>query len=152
MHNLLCSYAVVKKSKLIKNFTSKAFDPVTNSTLPVAPCGAIANSMFNDTFELECLVENGPSVFVPLLNTGIAWESDKGQKFKNPSGVGSLELRFQVLIYSELSLTSFALTLSRVFFLESFFKQLLPSAKHIIQPQSCELSYYNYHEQVGITR
>ncbi|XP_075249506.1 cell cycle control protein 50A-like [Convolutriloba macropyga] len=73
----------------------KAFDPVTNSTLPVAPCGAIANSMFNDTFELECLVENGPSVFVPLLNTGIAWESDKGQKFKNPSGVGSLELRFQ---------------------------------------------------------
>lgn len=49
---------------------------------PIAPCGAIANSLFSDTLELYSH-ENGP---VKLLNTDIAWPSDKHIKFRNPSG------------------------------------------------------------------
>lgn len=49
---------------------------------PIAPCGAIANSLFNDTLTLSSR-EHGQ---VPLLNTGIAWSSDKNVKFRNPPG------------------------------------------------------------------
>lgn len=49
---------------------------------PIAPCGAIANSLFNDTLTLMSR-ELGQ---VPLLNTGIAWPSDKTIKFRNPPG------------------------------------------------------------------
>lgn len=46
----------------------------------IVPCGAIANSLFNDTLILHS-DSNGP---VPTLNTGIAWLSDKEIKFRNP--------------------------------------------------------------------
>lgn len=49
---------------------------------PIVPCGAIANSLFNDTLKLRS-VANG---YVPDSNTGIAWPSDKEIKFRNPSG------------------------------------------------------------------
>lgn len=49
---------------------------------PIAPCGAIANSLFNDTLQLKCQ-NNG---FINLLKTGIAWPSDKQVKFRNPPG------------------------------------------------------------------
>lgn len=52
-----------------------------NGTKPIAPCGAIANSLFNDTLELFYGKEQ-----VTLLNTGIAWPSDKEIKFRNPEG------------------------------------------------------------------
>ncbi|XP_030040144.1 cell cycle control protein 50A [Manduca sexta] len=50
---------------------------------PVAPCGAIANSLFNDTLTVfsEDLNEE-----VPVFRTGIAWSSDKDIKFRNPPG------------------------------------------------------------------
>jgi len=50
-----------------------------------APCGAIANSMFNDKITLQ-YSEKGAASWseVPLLKTGIAWPSDKEYKFKNP--------------------------------------------------------------------
>lgn len=54
---------------------------------PIAPCGAIANSLFNDTLELywnDHPIESESKV--PLLNTGIAWPSDKEIKFRNPEG------------------------------------------------------------------
>jgi len=47
---------------------------------PVIPCGAIANSLFNDTL----LLFNPDGIEVPVFNTGIAWPSDKQMKFKNP--------------------------------------------------------------------
>lgn len=47
----------------------------------VVPCGAIANSLFSDEI---ILLRNG--VKVPLLNTDIAWPSDKSIKFHNPPG------------------------------------------------------------------
>ena len=53
----------------------------------IAPCGAIANSLFNDTFEIGWF-NTSRSKFspVPLLQTGIAWATDKGAKFRNPKG------------------------------------------------------------------
>ncbi len=59
---------------------------------PIAPCGAVANSLFNDTLELywnDHPLQEEPSK-VPLLNYNIAWPSDKSldgkSKFKNPEG------------------------------------------------------------------
>jgi len=46
----------------------------------IVPCGAIANSLFNDTITLKRSDDND----VPLIRTGIAWESDKKYKFQNP--------------------------------------------------------------------
>ncbi|KAL4225221.1 Cell cycle control protein 50A [Mactra antiquata] len=56
----------------------------TSYELKIAPCGAIANSLFNDTFSLV-YKSGGGDVNVTLLNTGIAWASDKEVKFNNPS-------------------------------------------------------------------
>jgi len=47
---------------------------------PIVPCGAIANSLFNDTIKLMD-EDNNP---ISLTRTGIAWESDKKYKFQNP--------------------------------------------------------------------
>lgn len=56
---------------------------------PVAPCGAIANSLFNDTFQLELVRSTEPekTLTVPLQRTGIAWWSDKNLKFGNPKNL-----------------------------------------------------------------
>lgn len=51
----------------------------------IAPCGAIANSLFNDTLTLRWN-DRPDSPLVPLLRTGIAWPSDKNIKFRNPPG------------------------------------------------------------------
>jgi len=47
---------------------------------PIVPCGAIANSLFNDTIKMMD-EDNNP---ITLTRTGIAWESDKKYKFQNP--------------------------------------------------------------------
>jgi len=57
-----------------------------NSTHKYAPCGAIANSMFNDTISLLWSKAGADYLTVPVLNTGIAWKSDKEYKFRNPEG------------------------------------------------------------------
>uniref|UniRef100_A0A336N1R8 CSON008764 protein n=1 Tax=Culicoides sonorensis TaxID=179676 RepID=A0A336N1R8_CULSO len=49
---------------------------------PIAPCGAIANSLFSDKLTLKD--SNGQEV--PTIRTGIAWPSDRKIKFKNPPG------------------------------------------------------------------
>jgi len=59
-------------------------DPETKQT--VVPCGAIANSLFNDTLTLFSNKDK-----VPVLNTGIAWPSDKQMKFRNPQ-MGNMTL------------------------------------------------------------
>ncbi|KAK7475270.1 hypothetical protein BaRGS_00033501 [Batillaria attramentaria] len=56
---------------------------VNGTTYGYAPCGAIANSLFNDSFTLTYL---GSNTVVSVLNTGIAWVSDKSVKFRNPAG------------------------------------------------------------------
>lgn len=59
-----------------------------NYTKPIVPCGAVANSLFNDTFKL--LDANGSAV--PLLKTGIAWPHDKKYRFGNPKSSSNLSL------------------------------------------------------------
>ncbi|BFZ05268.1 hypothetical protein BsWGS_08307 [Bradybaena similaris] len=51
-----------------------------SQVLGYAPCGAIANSIFNDTFSLYYL----NTIPVGLLKTGIAWTTDKRNRFNNP--------------------------------------------------------------------
>ncbi|GAA6227353.1 cell cycle control protein 50A-like [Lates japonicus] len=52
--------------------------------LPIAPCGAVANSIFNDSFTLTYIGSSGASHRVPLLRRGITWYTDKNVKFRNP--------------------------------------------------------------------
>jgi len=59
-------------------------DPDTNEIY--APAGAIANSLFNDTLTLYWYNPISGEDKVPLDNKGIAWDSDKRRKFKNPEG------------------------------------------------------------------
>ncbi|NXD38648.1 CC50C protein, partial [Copsychus sechellarum] len=58
------------------------FSTYRNGT-PMAPCGAIANSMFNDTIDLFYR-RNSSVIQVPLLKTGNSWWTDKNVKFRNP--------------------------------------------------------------------
>ncbi|KAL0124978.1 hypothetical protein PUN28_004252 [Cardiocondyla obscurior] len=57
----------------------------------IAPCGAIANSLFSDELRLYSVKHKG---YVPLLRTGIAWPSDKRIKFRNPEYSDKLEDAF----------------------------------------------------------
>uniref|UniRef100_A0A3Q0R1J1 Cell cycle control protein n=1 Tax=Amphilophus citrinellus TaxID=61819 RepID=A0A3Q0R1J1_AMPCI len=68
-------------------YPSKECEPYAHSdNKPIAPCGAIANSMFNDTLELVYNDPNGTNVSISLVSTGIAWWTDKHVKFRNPGG------------------------------------------------------------------
>uniref|UniRef100_A0A8B9L260 Cell cycle control protein n=1 Tax=Astyanax mexicanus TaxID=7994 RepID=A0A8B9L260_ASTMX len=63
---------------------------------PIAPCGAIANSLFNDTLELYYIYPNGSRTLIPLVKKGIAWWTDKHVKFRNPPGNNdNLTITFQ---------------------------------------------------------
>lgn len=53
--------------------------------LPIAPCGAVANSIFNDSFILYYHGSSASPARVPLLRKGITWYTDKNIKFRNPS-------------------------------------------------------------------
>ncbi|KAI0979092.1 hypothetical protein GJ496_008383 [Pomphorhynchus laevis] len=64
------------------------FRSPANSSKFYAPAGAIANSMFNDSFTLHCHIKHAGTiniVRVPWSNTGIAWQTDIAYKFKNPN-------------------------------------------------------------------
>nr|XP_034369989.1 LOW QUALITY PROTEIN: cell cycle control protein 50A-like [Arvicanthis niloticus] len=77
---------------------SKECEPYRrNEDKPIAPCGAIANSMFNDTLELFLVAnESDPKpIPIPLKKKGIAWWSDKNVKFRNPPGRDSLQEKFK---------------------------------------------------------
>lgn len=73
------SEALVKPSKECEPYAS-------HDNKPIAPCGAIANSMFNDSLELFYNDPNGTKVQIHLTKTGIAWWTDKHVKFRNPGG------------------------------------------------------------------
>ncbi|KAG5450945.1 Cell cycle control protein 50A [Clonorchis sinensis] len=69
---------------------SDACEPYrTNSQgVPYAPCGAIANSLFNDTFTLKYHGSPGSPLAQPvrvsMSNKNIAWRSDVEKKFGQP--------------------------------------------------------------------
>ncbi|EDO47858.1 predicted protein [Nematostella vectensis] len=56
------------------------------SGTPTAPCGAIANSLFNDSFKFFYKKSSSDIIPLDLTYKDIAWESDREVKFKNPSG------------------------------------------------------------------
>ncbi|TDH06741.1 hypothetical protein EPR50_G00116260 [Perca flavescens] len=56
----------------------------TQMVSPLPPCGAVANSIFNDSFTLTYHGSSGPSIPVPLLRKGITWYTDKNVKYRNP--------------------------------------------------------------------
>ena len=58
---------------------------VDSNGTPIAPCGAIANSIFNDTFEVSG---------VSISRKNIAWNSDHEGKFNNPEPVNDLKKAF----------------------------------------------------------
>ncbi|XP_049301253.1 cell cycle control protein 50A-like [Anopheles funestus] len=55
-----------------------------NLTLPIAPCGLIANAIFNDTFNLY--QQHTPQRPVPLIGGGSVWPHERTLKFRNPTG------------------------------------------------------------------
>nr|XP_055029045.1 cell cycle control protein 50B [Misgurnus anguillicaudatus] len=66
-----------------------------SNKFPIVPCGALANSMFNDTFELFQIVNNTKKQ-VPLDGKGIAWWTDYNIKYRNPVPVnGSFAKAFE---------------------------------------------------------
>ncbi|XP_071957115.1 cell cycle control protein 50A-like isoform X2 [Antedon mediterranea] len=61
------------------------YDDVDNVSMAILPCGAIANSLFNDTFELTFHNQDGQSnTSVAINKNGLAWPSDVETKFNNP--------------------------------------------------------------------
>uniref|UniRef100_A0A3Q4BVU5 Cell cycle control protein n=1 Tax=Mola mola TaxID=94237 RepID=A0A3Q4BVU5_MOLML len=75
------------RKKNLKNPSSycKPFSEDPNG-LPIAPCGAVANSMFNDSFTLTYHDSSRLSpIPVQLLRTGISWYTDKNIKYRNPN-------------------------------------------------------------------
>eukprot|EP00118_Oscarella_pearsei_P009256 m.52374 g.52374 ORF g.52374 m.52374 type:complete len:368 (+) comp34203_c0_seq4:1562-2665(+) len=79
------------------NGNCKPFEKGTgadNQSIPYAPCGMIANSLFNDSFKIE--TGSGEDVVeVKLIRTGIAWSSDRDGKFKNPPAKTIEALKYQ---------------------------------------------------------
>ncbi|XP_065072160.1 cell cycle control protein 50C-like isoform X2 [Rhopilema esculentum] len=53
-------------------------------SIPVTPCGAVANSLFNDTFKMV-YIQLGPDLEVTMSQKDITWSSEKSHKFRNPS-------------------------------------------------------------------
>jgi hypothetical protein len=76
-----------------------AKDPTDGNKLkPIAPCGAIANSMFNDTYKLEFIDSENNHKFIELSEKGIAWPTDKRIRFQNPphtNGTRGLKMAFE---------------------------------------------------------
>uniref|UniRef100_A0A8C5LPM1 Cell cycle control protein n=1 Tax=Leptobrachium leishanense TaxID=445787 RepID=A0A8C5LPM1_9ANUR len=74
---------VTTKDNVVQQSYCSPFTVYPNGT-PMAPCGAIANSMFNDTITLTYHPNLTTKIPVPLLRTGNTWWSDKNVKFQNP--------------------------------------------------------------------
>ncbi|KAJ8253480.1 hypothetical protein GJAV_G00213410 [Gymnothorax javanicus] len=76
---------MVGRLKNLKNPSSYCAPFSRVGGTPIAPCGAIANSMFNDSFVLHYHRTERESVRVPLYRRDITWYTDKNVKFRNPS-------------------------------------------------------------------
>ncbi|KAM3934106.1 cell cycle control protein 50C-like [Leptodactylus fuscus] len=84
---------VTTKESIQKGSYCAPFSAYSDGT-PMAPCGAIANSMFNDTITLTYKPDSAAAIPVPLLKTGNTWWSDKNVKFSNPKPQNDLVQAF----------------------------------------------------------
>jgi len=62
--------------------SNKRITPLDNKAAAI-PCGLVAKSIFNDTFQLYKEEEDGSKKYVTIIEKGIAWSSDIEYKFKN---------------------------------------------------------------------
>ncbi|EDV28770.1 uncharacterized protein TRIADDRAFT_19365 [Trichoplax adhaerens] len=69
------------------------FRYANGTTTPIAPCGAIANSLFNDSLTLTFQNTTG-NVNVGLIDRGIAWSVDLSIKYNNPTVQTGFPLRY----------------------------------------------------------
>ncbi|KAE8299106.1 Cell cycle control protein 50A [Larimichthys crocea] len=76
---------MVGRKRNLKNPSSycQPFDK-DQTGVPIAPCGAVANSIFNDSFTLSYHQPGSYRVRIPLLRRGITWYTDENVKFRNP--------------------------------------------------------------------
>ncbi|XP_045422882.1 cell cycle control protein 50C-like [Lemur catta] len=70
--------------KDVKAVNSCAPFKMFHNETPIVPCGAIANSIFNDTIILSYNVNSSLQIPVPMLKTGLTWWTDAYVKFQNP--------------------------------------------------------------------
>uniref|UniRef100_A0A0N5AQQ0 Cell cycle control protein 50A n=1 Tax=Syphacia muris TaxID=451379 RepID=A0A0N5AQQ0_9BILA len=57
---------------------------VDGKELPIAPCGLVANSMFNDTFKLYYYTQGDLLIPVPFSTERVIWSVERKRKYKNP--------------------------------------------------------------------
>ena len=57
--------------------------PFPNLGAPAIPCGLVARSVFNDTYELYKIAENGVHVKIDIAQNDIAWTSDAQLNYAN---------------------------------------------------------------------
>uniref|UniRef100_A0A8D2D802 Cell cycle control protein n=1 Tax=Sciurus vulgaris TaxID=55149 RepID=A0A8D2D802_SCIVU len=76
---------LVGKDIMVRDVEDCAPFKVSQNKTPIAPCGAIANSMFNDTIILSYTLKSSVHIQVPMLKTELTWWTDKYVKFQNPS-------------------------------------------------------------------
>lgn len=74
--------------------STSACDPLINggpNSLPIYPCGLIANSFFNDNFTAYSCTSNDCNMLSGSnwQKQGIAWESDVSSKFVLPSNLAA---------------------------------------------------------------
>ncbi|KAL6737418.1 hypothetical protein Aduo_011062 [Ancylostoma duodenale] len=62
----------------------KPLDRVPNTNFTYAPCGFVANSMFNDSFQLLFNGVHGGNVVVPFTTRDMVPERVRKRKFRNP--------------------------------------------------------------------
>lgn len=139
-------------------------DPLAgNGTLPYYPCGLIANSLFNDTFESPVMVNSqkgkgdndGKATFktYQMTNKGIAWGSDR-ERFGKPGYRASEILppphwvdRYKGHVYTEDTLPSlhedeeFQVWM-RTAGLPTFSKLALRNDKDVIESGTYEIKIY----------
>lgn len=75
----------LNKMKSVNEETGEEMEVTIN------PCGLIANTLFNDVITLESIVDKDGNVIenAPMVESGIAWQSDLEWKFRQPEGFRS---------------------------------------------------------------
>ncbi|CAI5449648.1 unnamed protein product [Caenorhabditis angaria] len=65
---------------------------VNETKVPIAPCGMVADSMFNDTFNLFYITDNKTITKVAWTTRGVLGATEMKRKFRNPPRTGNQTL------------------------------------------------------------
>lgn len=79
---------IIKVQDLWLNQKKSVSDRELDDSEPAIPCGLVAKSYFNDTFELYKKGKNGAAdIKIDIIEKNIAWSSDIQYKFANVKNV-----------------------------------------------------------------